>query len=675
MTKQIQQTMQELAAEIARHDELYHAKDAPEISDAEYDLLRRRYEKLAKDYPQYAVAGTLHKVGAAPVAGFRKIAHVVPMLSLGNAFDDEDVMDFVQRMRRFLNLPDDAQIPSVAEPKLDGLSLSLRYERGEFIYAVTRGDGAIGEDVTANARTIKDIPQKLSGHPPDVLEVRGEIFMHRDDFQRLNDVQTEAGRPAFANPRNAAAGSMRQLDPMITATRPLRFAAYTWGEVSAPLAPTLWEARAKLQSFGFQLNAPVALCETEKDLLEFYQKFLAARADLPFDIDGVVYKVNDLVLQNQLGFVARAPRWAIAHKFPAEQALTRLNAITIQVGRTGALTPVAELEPINVGGVMVSRATLHNEDEIERKDARAGDMVWVQRAGDVIPQILGFKDDGHHAVRAKFVFPDHCPVCGAAAVRPEGEAVRRCTNGLACPAQALEHLRHFVSRGAADIAGLGERTLAEFYELGWVRTPVDIFQIEKHQDELLQREGWKEKSVSNLLLAIERARQMPMARFIYALGIRQIGDTTAKLLARHFSSWESFYAAMQSDEAEAELIAMDGVGASMAKDLLAFFTEPHNQKVLRALTQEIQIQPEGPSQTSGVLSGKTVVFTGTLPTLSRDAAKAMAERAGAKVASSVSAKTDFVVAGEDAGSKLKKAAELGVKVLSEEGFTEILNQG
>jgi len=672
MIKQIQQTMQELAAEIVRHDALYHGQDAPEISDAEYDLLRRRYDKLAKEYPQYAADATLDKVGTAPAVGFKKIAHAVPMLSLGNAFDDQDVADFLQRMRRFLNLPEDAVIPCVAEPKLDGLSLSLRYEKGILIHAVTRGDGMVGEDVTANAQTIKDIPQKLSGAPPDVLEVRGEIFMHRDEFQKLNLERAEADEAVFANPRNAAAGSMRQLDPGITAARPLRFAAYTWGEMSAPIAATLWDARARLKSFGFELNAPTQLCETEKDLLVFYQKLLAGRADLPFDIDGVVYKVNDLALQQQLGFVARAPRWAIAHKFPAERALTRLNAINIQVGRTGALTPVAELEPINVGGVMVSRATLHNEDEIRRKDVRAGDMVWVQRAGDVIPQILSFQDDGGHVARAEFVFPDVCPICGAIAVRPDGEAVRRCTNGLACPAQALEHLRHFVSRGAADIAGLGERTLAEFYDLGWVKTPADIFDLEKYAEELKTREGWKEKSVGNLLSAIDRARVMPMARLIYALGIRQIGETTAKLLARHFTTWENLSAALQSDEAEVELTAMDGIGASMAKDLLAFFVEPHNQKVLHALTAAIQIQPEVIAQTNGALSGKSIVFTGTLEKLSRDAAKAMAERAGAKVSSSVSAKTDYVVAGKDAGSKLKKARELEVRILTEDEFLVLL---
>ncbi len=457
MTKQIKKTVEELAAEIVRHDALYHGKDAPEISDAEYDLLRKRYDKLVKDYPQYAVAAVSESVGAAPASGFRKVAHAVPMLSLGNAFDDEDVLDFIQRMRRFLNLPADAEIPVVAEPKLDGLSLSLRYENAELVHALTRGDGAVGEDVTANARTIKDIPQILKGKPPKILEIRGEIFMHREDFLKLNAAQEAAGRQQFANPRNAAAGSMRQLDPSITASRPLRFVGYNWGEVSAPLAKTLWEARAAIQSFGFTLNAPVELCASAEEMLKYYQKILAQRADLPFDIDGVVYKVNELKLQEQLGFVARAPRWAIAHKFPAEQALTRLNAITIQVGRTGALTPVAELEPINVGGVMVARATLHNEDEIRRKDVRVGDMVWLQRAGDVIPQILAFKDDGEHSKRPEFIFPDHCPVCGAEAMRPDGEAVRRCTNGLACPAQALEHLIHFVSRGAADIAGLGEK--------------------------------------------------------------------------------------------------------------------------------------------------------------------------------------------------------------------------
>jgi len=672
MTDKIQKNMRELAAEIVRHDALYHSHDAPEISDSEYDLLRRRYEKLAKDYPQYAAVDILNKVGAAPSTGFKKITHAVPMLSLGNAFDAKDIHDFIGRIRRFLNLPEDTKIAFVAEPKLDGLSLSLRYENGILIHAVTRGDGAAGEDVTENAKTIKNIPQKLSGAPPKILEVRGEIFMHRDDFEKLNETRAAVGDAVFANPRNAAAGSMRQLDPTITAARPLRFAAYTWGEISVPLAPTLWESRTLLENFGFQLNSPTQICETETELLEFYQQILMGRTNLPFDIDGVVYKVNDLKLQDQLGFVARAPRWAIAHKFPAEHALTRLNAIHIQVGRTGALTPVAELAPINVGGVMVSRATLHNEDEIRRKDVRVGDMVWVQRAGDVIPQILGFQDDGGHSVRAEFIFPDSCPICGAAAVRPEGEAVRRCTNGLTCPAQALEHLRHFVSRGAADIAGLGERTLTEFYELGWIHTPADIFALEKYADALNAREGWGEKSVQNLFAAIGKARKMPLSRFIYALGIRQIGETTSKLLARHFSAWEDFYATLQSDEAELELTAMDGIGLSMAKDLLSFFAEPHNQKVLKELMAAIEIQPETITQTHGALSGKTIVFTGALEKLSRDAAKAMAERAGAKVASTVSAKIDFVVTGADAGSKLKKATELGLKTLTEAEFLEII---
>jgi DNA ligase (NAD+) len=673
MSSQIQKQITELAVEIARHDALYHGKDAPEISDAEYDLLRSRYNKLVKNNPEFAVKSISESVGAAPQVGFKKITHSVPMLSLGNAFDDEDILDFLQRMRRFLNLPDDAQISCVAEPKIDGLSLSLRYEQGKLVYAATRGDGAVGEDVTENARTIKDIPQKLKGKPPEILEVRGEIFMHRTDFAKLNEQRRADGEDEFANPRNAAAGSLRQIDVAITASRPLRFNGYNWGEISAPLGATLWDARKKLESFGFTLNAPVKLCATAEELLEYYQDILTGRADLPFDIDGVVYKVNDLKLQERLGYVGRAPRWAIAHKFPPEQAITRLNAINIQVGRTGALTPVAELEPINVGGVMVSRATLHNEDEIQRKDVRVGDLVWVQRAGDVIPQIVSFKDDGGHAARAEYVFPNKCPVCGADAVRPDGDAVRRCTNGLACPAQALEHLIHFVSRGAADIAGLGERTLAEFVELGWIKTPADIFKLEKNRQELLQREGWKEKSVQNLFAAIDRARDMPLAKFIYALGIRQVGETTAKLLARHFATWENFYALVQSENAPAELTAMDGIGESMATDLLAFFAEPHHQKVITALTAEIRIAPEVAAQSGGALSGKTVVFTGGLPTLSRDAAKALAERAGAKVASSVSAKTDYVVAGEDSGSKLKKATELGVKTIDEAEFLGLIS--
>ena len=673
MTKKIKQTVDELAAEIARHDALYHGQDAPEIADAEYDLLRRRYDKLVADYPHYAVPEISGSVGAAPASGFKKISHAVPMLSLGNAFDDADVHDFLARMRRFLNLPDDEKIPVVAEPKLDGLSLSLRYENGTLVHAVTRGDGAVGEDVTANARTIADIPQILSGNPPPVLEVRGEVFMQRDDFASLNAAQAAVGQKTFANPRNAAAGSIRQLDASITAARPLRFVGYYWGDLSAPLADNLWDARRALQSFGFTLNAPVQLCGDEATMLAYYHDILSRRADLPFDIDGVVYKVNDLALQNTLGFVARAPRWAIAHKFPAEQAVTRLRDITIQVGRTGALTPVAELEPINVGGVMVSRATLHNEDEIMRKDVRVGDMVWVQRAGDVIPQVLGVRDDGGHDARAPFVFPHTCPECGADAVRPDGEAVRRCTNGLACPAQALEHLVHFVSRGAADIAGLGERSLVEFFELGWVKTPADIFTLRQYENNLLAREGWKEKSAANLFAAIDAARSISLSRFIYALGIRQIGETTAKLLARHFSTWEKFYAAISAPDAIDEFTQMDGIGHSMAGDMVAFFREPHNERALAKLLQEVKVEEDKTETATTALSGKTIVFTGTLPTLSRDAAKAMAERAGAKVASSISSKTNYVVAGEAAGSKLKKAEELGVNVISEETFISIIN--
>lgn len=666
------ETIARLVVEIARHDALYHGQDAPEISDAEYDLLRARYNQLTKQYPQYDVADISARVGAPAASGFKKITHRVPMLSLGNAFEDADVADFLSRMRRFLNLPDAAPIPCVAELKLDGLSLSLRYERGVLVHAATRGDGAVGEDVTENAKTIADIPQTLKNNPPEVLEVRGEVFMHRKDFETLNAARRNAGETEFANPRNAAAGSLRQLDPAITASRPLRFAAYAWGEVSSPMADTQWDSRARLQKFGFTLNTPVLRCETEQDMLEFYQEVLAQRADLPFDIDGVVYKVDDLKWQDQLGFVARAPRWAIAHKFPPEQAITRVEAITIQVGRTGALTPVAELAPINVGGVMVSRATLHNEDEIRRKDVRMGDLVWIERAGDVIPKIVRVQADDQHAARPEFVFPAACPACGAAAVRPDGDAVRRCTNGLACPAQALEHLVHFVSRGAADIAGLGERTLAEFYELGWVKTPADIFALAPHRAALLNREGWKKKSVENLFAAIDAARSMPLHRFIYALGIRQIGETTAKLLARYFGTWENFSAAMRTEQAAQDLMQMDGIGGSMAADLAAFFAEPRNAAALSRLTTEIQVMPEAAAQSSGALAGKTVVFTGSLPTLSRDAAKAMAERAGAKVASSVSAKTDYVIAGEEAGSKLKKAHELGVHTLTEEAFLKVL---
>ncbi len=684
MTAKVKNELKKLAAEIAQHDMLYHGQDAPEISDAEYDALRKQFNDLAAKHPDVVQHDSpLNKVGAAPSAAFRKVPHRVPMLSLGNAFADEDVADFMDSLRRFLKLAADDVIDIIAEPKIDGISCSLRYENGLLVQAATRGDGATGEDVTENVRTIVSIPQKLTGKPPAVLEVRGEVYMHRVDFLVLNEQRAAAEEATFANPRNAAAGSLRQLDASITASRPLRFVGYYWGEVSAPLAPTLSEARQKLESFGLTLNAPVQLCRNVAEVLKYYQIIGEQRADLPFDIDGVVYKVNRMDWQDRLGFVARAPRWAIAHKFPAAQAVTRLNDITIQVGRTGSLTPVAELEPINIGGVMVARATLHNEDEIVRRDVRIGDQVIVQRAGDVIPQIVGVKDDGQHAKRAVFIFPNVCPVCGAHAVRAEGEVVKRCTGGLTCPAQILERLIHFVSRLAFDIAGLGERTIAELYDEQILKTPANIFKLQAMQQagqiDLVTRDGWGQKSVDNLFAAIAARRTISLPRFIYALGIRQVGEVTAKLLAHHYGSWRNLRAAMGAaqyadSDAYQDLTNINQIGSSVATDLLAFFAEPHNLKILDDLEHELSIQDYVIEQTTASpISGKTVVFTGTLEKLSRAEAKAQAERLGAKVAGSVSKNTDYVVAGADAGSKLKNAQALGVQVLTEEAWLDLIS--
>ncbi|MBI1208440.1 MAG: NAD-dependent DNA ligase LigA [Azospirillum sp.] len=672
-----------LAEAIARHDRLYHQQDRPEISDAGYDALVRRNAAIEARFPELRRPDSpSSRVGAAPAAGFAKLRHAVPMLSLGNAFSEMEVGEFVARVRRFLNLGEGDPLDFVAEPKIDGLSCSLRYQAGWLVLAATRGDGAEGEDVTANVRTIAEIPQRLPAGAPEVLEVRGEVYMLRDDFLEMNRRRAEAGEAVYANPRNSAAGSLRQLDPKVTATRPLRFFGYAWGEVSAPLATTQWLARQRLAEFGFRLNEPARLCASADQLAAYYAEIGGRRSDLRFDIDGVVYKVDSLELQRRLGFVSRAPRWAIAHKFSAEQARTRLERITIQVGRTGALTPVAELAPVTVGGVVVSRATLHNEDEIQRKDIREGDTVVVQRAGDVIPQvvevILGERPDGS----LRFVFPDHCPECGSLAVREPGEVVRRCTGGLICPAQAKERLRHFVSRDAFDIEGLGEKIIAAFWDDGVVRTPAEIFRLAERDraslTPLRAREGWGEKSARNLFEAIEKRRAMPLERFIYALGIRQIGQATAKLLARSYLTLAAWRAAMaeaadRDGQAYRDLTNIDQIGPAVAEDLLAFFSEPHNLAVLEDLAREIEVQDFVPLQAqASPVAGKTVVFTGTLETMSRGEAKARAEALGAKVAGSVSARTDFVVIGADAGSKAAKAQALGVTTLTEAQWLQLI---
>ncbi|MGP1396808.1 MAG: NAD-dependent DNA ligase LigA [Inquilinaceae bacterium] len=665
--------LQALAASIHRHDEAYHQADAPLIPDADYDALRRRNEAIEARFPDLIRDDSpSRRVGAPAAAGFAKVRHRVPMLSLANAFDDAEVTEFTARLRRFLNLGEDDELAILAEVKIDGLSASLRYEDRRLVLAGTRGDGQEGEDVTANVRTIASVPRTLPADAPPVVEVRGEIYMNRDDFLTLNAGRAERGEPVFANPRNSAAGSLRQLDPAVTAARPLRFFGYSWGEVSAPMGATMIEARDRLAGWGFTLNEPATLCRSPDEMLAAYRKIMAARPDLPFDIDGVVYKVDRLDWQERLGFVSRAPRWALAHKFPAERAQTRLNAIGIQVGRTGALTPVAFLEPITVGGVVVGRATLHNEDEIARKDVRVGDTVIVQRAGDVIPQVVAVVPELRPDGTDPFRFPDTCPECGSAAIRETGEVVRRCTGGLICPAQAVERLRHFVSRDAFDVEGLGDKHIRAFWHDGLIRGPADIFRLGNKAADLATREGWGRRSADKLIAAIEDRRTVPLDRFIYALGIRQIGQSTAKLLARHYGSLPVWRAAMadaadRDGPAYADLIAIDQIGSSVADDLIGFFAEPHNLTVLDALLAEVEVEDvAAPAAGDSPLAGKTVVFTGTLETMSRAEAKAKAESLGAKVAGSVSARTDFVVVGADAGSKAKKAADLGVTTLTEQ---------
>jgi DNA ligase (NAD+) len=678
----------ELARQIARHDAAYYQKDSPVISDAEYDDLRNRYKRLLAEFSHLRPADDPEsRVGAAPAAGFGKVAHAIPMLSLANAFSGEDVGDFVQRIRRFLQLPEDSALEFMAEPKIDGLSASLRYEKGALVLAATRGDGVTGENITANVNTIKDVPKRLKSPFPDILEIRGEIYMNREDFMAFNAQREKEGEDVFANPRNAAAGSVRQLDPSISALRPLRFFAYALGESKGPTGKnaldfeTQADLRKALAHWGFRLNEPSRLSKELGALLDYYRDIEIKRHALPFDIDGVVYKVNSIELQERLGFVSRSPRWAIAHKFAAEQAETRLNKIVVQVGRTGALTPVAELEPVTVGGVVVSRATLHNEDEIARKDIHIGDIVRIQRAGDVIPQVVEVDLKRRSKNSKAFAFPYHCPECGSLAVREEGMAVRRCTGGLICPAQAVERLRHFTSRTAFNIEGLGDQRVRELWEEKLIRSPADIFRLKEYRDALVKREGWGEKSVDKLLAAIEARRTIALDRFIYALGIRQVGEATAKLLARHYASFGNWRHAMKEarrkdSEAWNNLTAIGGIGPLIAQDIVNFFEEPHNLEVMEALFRVLTIEAyEKPSGAeSSPLAGKTVVFTGTLATMSRAEAKAKAESLGAKVAGSISSKTDYVVIGEDAGGKADKARALGVKVLNEAAWRALFER-
>tara|TARA_R110002110_G_scaffold85816_1_gene223402 strand:+ start:158707 stop:160788 length:2082 start_codon:yes stop_codon:yes gene_type:complete len=663
-----------LSTEIRAHNVSYHQKDAPVISDAEYDALFRRLLELEATHPDLVTEDSPSQaVGAEPSPGFAKVRHTVPMLSLGNAFGEEDVGEFLTRIRRFLSLDADDALEIVAEPKIDGLSVSLRYEGGTFVRGATRGDGNEGEDITANLRTIGDIPDALHGDAPDIVEIRGEVYLPRSAFRALNENQEAEGAKIFANPRNAAAGSLRQLDTSVTAKRPLRMFAYAWGEMSADVAETQWGFLDRVEIWGFEKNPHSRVYASLDEIIENYARLSALRPTLDYDIDGIVYKVNRLDFQQRLGFVSRAPRWAIAHKFPAEQATTILREIDIQVGRTGALTPVARLEPVTVGGVVVSNATLHNEDEINRKDVRAGDTVIIQRAGDVIPQVVRAIAEKRPVDAQAFVFPDRCPVCGSEAVRDEDEAVRRCTGGLICPAQAVERLKHFVSRNAFDIEGLGAKNVTALHADGLLANPADIFRLADHEAALLEREGWGEQSVDNLLQAIEERRNVSLDRFIYALGIRQVGQATARLLARTYGSLEDWRAAMaaaqdQESDAYGDLLNIDGIGESVARDLLAFVHEDHNRQVLDDLDALLDIQPFEQPESDSELAGKTIVFTGTLEKMTRSEAKARAEAMGAKVSGSVSAKTDLVVAGPGAGSKAKKAAELGIETVDEDGW-------
>ena len=659
-----------LAKEIARHDKLYHDRDAPEISDADYDALVRENRELEERFPHLVRTDSPSKrLGAAPTSALAKVAHARPMLSLENAFSVEEVEEFVARVKRFLALPADAFVAFTAEPKIDGLSCSLRYERGELVLAATRGDGAVGEDVTANVRTISDIPQRIA-NAPEVVEVRGEVYMSKTDFEALNERQEAAGAKVFANPRNSAAGSLRQKDPSITAARPLRFLAHGWGELSDALAETQFEAMKRIEAFGIPVTDLLIRCNSAEEMLAHYRAIEKARADLPFDIDGVVYKVDRLDYQQRLGFVARAPRWGLAHKFPAEKAETTLEAIGIQVGRTGKLTPVGRLTPVGVGGVIVANVTLHNRDEIERLGLRIGDRVRIQRAGDVIPQVV--ENLTRDEPRAAYHFPDRCPECRSEAVSEEGEVDVRCTGGLICPAQRFERLRHFVSRGSLDIEGLGEKSIAEFVELGWLRSPADIFRLHDHRSELLGREGWKERSVDNLLAAIEAKRQPDGPRFLFGLGIRHVGIVTARDLLKSFGTIEELRHVAQSKDGEAELSSVPGVGPVVAEALVDFFHEQHNREALDDLLSEVSPKAFVSNAKQTEWSGKTIVFTGSLETMSRDEAKAQAERLGARAAGSVSAKTDLVVAGPGAGSKLKKAEQLGVRVIGEAEWAKIV---
>ncbi len=708
MPADVEAEIARLSAEIRKHDALYYRQDAPIISDAEYDALRRRLEALETAHPEFKSPDSpTQTVGAPGLETFAKVHHSQPMLSLNNAFSEEEVREWENRTRKFLGLSSDSIIAYACEPKIDGLSFSARYIHGKFVQGATRGDGETGESITENLKAVRSFPIHLKGSDwPEILEVRGEVYMTHAHFIELNAARERAQEPLFANPRNAAAGSLRQLDAQVTQARKLNYAVHGLGEASADLGSTLSEIYACLKKMGFalasDLTAPLITEGGLSEALEYTHTLQQMRSQLPYDIDGAVYKISRLDWQERLGYVSRAPRWALAHKFPAEQAKTTVENIIIQVGRTGTLTPVAELTPVNVGGVIVSRASLHNEDEILRKDIRIGDTVTIQRAGDVIPQITGVDLTQRRTDAAPYLFPQHCPICGSLALREESEAARRCTGGLICEAQAVERLRHFVSKGALDIEGLGEKQIETFWRDGLIRTPADIFTLPSKIEQIKAREGWGDKSASNLAQAIDRARKVTLSKFIYALGIRHIGEVTAKLLARHYGSFEKMMGTIKApppaggrlgggldDKIEdimpppqpspyggggstAELTTIDGIGPKAVEALQEFFLEPHNKEAIDALARILTIEDDIPvTMPNSPICGKTVVFTGTLTRMSRQEAKVRAEHLGAKVASSVSPKTDYLVAGADAGSKAKKAAELGIKVVSEEEWDSL----
>ncbi len=696
MTIKISQKISDLKAEIAKHDKAYHGFDAPLISDEKYDELRKKLEEYRAKFPQF-FNQEKEQVGAKALEVFSKVLHKKPMLSLANGFSNEDISDFIDRINRFLSLDKKEEIGNLfsflstqkpsffCETKIDGLSFCARFEDGKLVQAATRGDGFEGEDVTQNVKTLQNFPHILKSQtPPKILEIRGEIYMSKKDFEELNLRQENLGAKIFANPRNAAAGSLRQLNSEITASRNLSYFAYGLGEVSADFnCNSQTQLHQKLQEFGFKTEPNSRLCENIDEILEIYQKVGESRYQLDYDIDGMVYKVNDFELQTRLGFVARSPRWAIAHKFPAQKAKTQIENIIIQVGRTGALTPVAKLKPVNIGGVVVSRATLHNQDEIARKDIRIGDIVLIQRAGDVIPQVLEVDLSKRKTESPSFVFPDNCPVCGSKVAKTQDDAIIRCLGGLSCEAQLVETLKHFVSKDAFDILGLGKKQIENFFAEGRIKSFSDIFLLQKNEEKsenpLAQKAGWGQKSIENLFLAIEEKRRIGLEKFIYAIGIRHVGETTSKQLAQHFASCENFIDAMlklanssaEFEQIYQELVALDGIGEKMAQALLDYFRDNRNLKMVLDLTPQLKISNAIIKNSESKFSGKSIIFTGSLINMSRSEAKKKAEDLGLKVVGSVSSKTDFVVAGIDSGSKLKKANELGLKVLNQEEWLKM----